>query len=55
MLVVADLDRLVDEQHGDAVFDAVGAPQPWVVEQLVTGVAHEDQRTSIGRADKNAQ
>ena len=33
--VVGDVDGLVDEQHRNAVLDAVGATQPGVVEELV--------------------
>jgi len=51
MLVVTDLDRLIDQQHRDVVFDAIGAAQPRVVQQLIVGVIHEHQRTSVGRAD----
>ena len=34
VLVVADVGRLVDQQHRDAVLDAISTPQPRVVEQL---------------------
>ena len=44
MLVVADLDRLVDQQHRDAVFDTVSTPQPRVVEQLLVIFADQQQR-----------
>jgi hypothetical protein len=33
--VVGHCDRLIDQQHRDAVLDPVRAAQPWVVEQLV--------------------
>jgi hypothetical protein len=33
--VVGDVDGLVDEQHRNAVLDAVGATQPGVIEELV--------------------
>ncbi len=51
MLVVADFDRLVDQQHRDTVFDAVSAPHPRVVQHI----SDQEQRASIGRANQNAQ
>ncbi len=45
VLVVVDGDGLVDQQHRDAVVDAVLAPQPRVVEQIVA----DEQQRSRGR------
>ena len=52
LCVVGDIDRLVDEQHGDAVLDPVHPPKTWVVEALVV---NEEQRPAILRADEDAQ
>ena len=50
--VVGHSDRLVDKQNRDAVLDPVRAAQPRVVEEIV---ANQQQRTTVLRADENAQ
>lgn len=50
--VVGDSDRLVDEQHGDAVLNSIDAPKTRVVQALIVD---EKQRPAILRADEDAQ
>lgn len=50
--VTGDGDRLVDQQHGNAVLDAVRAPKPRVVEELVV---NQQKRAAVLRAYQDAQ
>src|SRR6478672_13739853 len=50
--VVRHRDRLVDEKHRNAVFDAVRTAKPGVIEELVVD---QQQRPTIFRADEDAQ
>ena len=50
--VVGHLDGLIDQQHGNAVLDAVGTPQSRVVEELIVD---EKQWPAILRAHEDAQ
>jgi hypothetical protein len=50
--VVGHSDRLVDEQHRDAVLDAVRAPKARVVEELVVD---QQQWPAVLRAHEDAQ
>lgn len=49
MLLGPDLDRLIDEEHRNAVLDAVRLVQAGVVQDLV----NEYQRTTVGRAHQD--
>ena len=50
--IVGHGNGLVDEQHRDAVLDAVGTPQPGVVQKFVV---NEQQRSAVFRTDQDAQ
>jgi hypothetical protein len=50
--IIGHRDRLVDEKYGDAVLDAIRAPEPSVVEVLVVD---QQQRPAVFRADEDAQ
>ena len=51
--VVGHRDRFVDEQHRDAVLDAVAATQPRVVEQLI--VTDQQEWPTVLGADQDVQ
>jgi hypothetical protein len=60
--VIGHRDRLVDEEHRDAVLDAVRAPKPGVVEKLARAVlfaqaliGDHQERPAVLRADEDAQ
>jgi hypothetical protein len=60
--VVGHSDRLVDEQHRDAVLDAVRAPKARVVEELARAVlfaqaliVDQQQWPAVLRAHEDAQ
>ena len=50
--IVGDAHRLVDQEHGNAVLDAIGAPKPRVVEELVV---NQQERAAVLRAYQDAQ
>ena len=50
--IVGHGDGFVDEQHRNAVLDAIGATQPGVVEELVV---NQEQRSAVLWADQDAQ
>ena len=50
--IVGHRDSFVDEQHGDAVLDAVRATKPRVVEELVVD---QQQGPAVLWADEDAQ
>jgi hypothetical protein len=52
LAVIGHGDGLVDEQHRDAVLDAVGTPKTRVVQEFVV---NQKQWPAVLRADEDAQ
>ena len=55
VLVVVDVAGLVDQQHRNAVLDAVSTSQPRVVQQLRVARVDQQQRAPVSRAHQDAQ
>jgi hypothetical protein len=50
--VIGHRDRLVDKKHGDAVLDAIRAPQAGVVQELIV---NKKQRSAVFWAYQDAE